>query len=302
MNIEQLAISLDKIDDEIGELEIDLLSDKKELEDKKAEKNKLMEALLFYSEFETLYKNNEEFDFDSKLLYPFKETFNKNGDKIFVRKDSKEYKEDVSKYLEILDEAFKMGKIDKETFKEMKEEAIELANKQMDRIEEEEKEKEEEVDLNEDYNKILDDIESTKNAFIINQIGEESYGLLSNNYKNMQEVERKELLYKTHTGLCKEMGISFNMDFTKYDLDTDKTVSNEGYCIKTKDLNSMPYPLDTILLEQTFKLHIGQILNNKNYTPRQKEVLTKMLYDSLDRQKQLVFEKAKKKELKYYGS
>ena len=53
----------------------------------------------------------------------------------------------------------------------------------------------------------------------------------------MQEVDRKKLLYKTHEGLCNELGIAFNLDFTKYDIDDSKTVNDEGYCIKSKDIN-----------------------------------------------------------------
>ena len=58
-------------------------------------------------------------------------------------------------------------------------------------MEEEEKQQEENVDLDAEYNKILENIEDTKHAFIVNQIGEESYRTLGYKYKNMQEVERK---------------------------------------------------------------------------------------------------------------
>ena len=97
------------------------------------------------------------------------------------------------------------------------------------------------------------------------------------------------------------MGITFDMDFTKYDIADDKTVDNEGYCIKSKDINGIPYPLDTIILEQTYKLYIGQVLKNDKYTPKQKSDLAKMLHESLSKQKGLVLDKIKKRELTPYG-
>lgn len=301
MKIVTMATSLNQLKDEIDYLKMDLFSDEKEIEKKEEEKKVLLNKLLFYNEFEFLYKCNQKYELDSRLLYPFKEIINDLGEKEFVRKNNQEYKEDVDIYLEKLANAFKEGKIDKNSYNKMKEEAIELANKQIDRIDEEEKKQEEAVDLNQDYNKILNDIEDTKHAFIVNEIGEDSYSSLCYKYKNMQEIERKELLYKTHTGLCKNMGISFNIDFTKYDIKDNKTVNGEGYYIKAKDINSIPYPLDTIILEQTYKLHIGQVLKNNNYTLKQKEDLTKLLYNSLSMQKELIQDKIKKRELTPYG-
>ena len=97
------------------------------------------------------------------------------------------------------------------------------------------------------------------------------------------------------------MGITCNLDSTKYDIDDDRTVNGKGYAIKTKDINSVPYPLDTIILEQTFKLHIKEILKSKDYTVKQKEDLTKLLYDDLSQQKQLILDRIKKRELTPYG-
>lgn len=301
MNIADLATSLSELESELEYMEMDLLVDEEELKKKEQERKKLLNELLFYDEYEDLYENNNKYELDSKLLYPFKEAYDEQGNLIFLRKSSEEYKEDVQAYLDELTVAFNEGRIDEATFNEMKEEAIELATKQLDRIEKEEKEQENDVDLTSEYNQILDGIETTKEQFINNQIGEDSYKTLSYNYKNMQEIDRKELLYKTHTGLCNELGISFDFDFTKYDIKDDKTVDNEGYCIKTKDVNGIPYPLDTIILEQTYKLYIGQVLQNEKYTPKQRNDLAKMLHESLSKQKGLVLDKIKKRELTPYG-
>ena len=301
MNIVMLATSLDDISKEIDELTIDLFADKDELKEKENTKKQLLNQLLFYDEFQYLYENSQNLKLNSKLLYPFKEVYNEKGDRVFKRKTAKEYKDDVSDYLEELEEAYKANKIDRKNFLRMRKDAIELGEKQMDRIEKEEKEQEDEVDLKQDYENILRNVEDTKRAFIVNEIGEDSYQSLSYRYKNMQEIERKGLLYKTHVGLCKEMGISFDIDFTKYDIKDDKTVSRDGYCIKTKDINSIPYPLDTIILEQTYKLYIGQVIRSHDYTLKQKEELTSLLYKSLAQQKQLVLDKIKKRELSPYG-
>lgn len=301
MDIAQLATLLDNLDKEIDELSIDLFADKDELKRKEQQKRRVQNELLFYNEFESLYKNSEEYELDATLLYPFKQVIDEQGNKVFKRKNKDEYKEDVSTYLEELKQAYEDGKIDRKTFLTMREDAISLGEKQMDRIEEEEKEQEETIDLQQDYRNILEQIETTKRSFIINQIGEESYGGLSYRYKNMQEIERKELLHKTHVGLCKEMGISFDFSFTKYDIKDEDSVNQQGYCIKTKDINNIPFPLDTILLEQTYKLYIGQVLKNNDYTDKQKEDLSKMLYESLSQHKNLILDKIKKRELTPYG-
>ena len=300
MNIASMASLLNELEVEIEELSIDMFADKNELIQKEHQKRKILNELLFYDEFEQLYENNKKYDLDSTLLYPYK-VLNENNEKIFKRKNSEEYKEDVAKYLEDLKELYENGELDRKTYLSMREEAIELAEKQMERIEDEEKEQEEEIDLDQDYHKILEEIENTKKAFIIHQVGEESYGALCYKYKGMQEIERKELLYKTHTGLCKEMGIKFDMSFTKYDIKDEDTVNNEGYCIKLKDISNIPFPLDTILLEQTYKLYIGQVLQNTEYTPYQKTILSKMLHNSLAQNKNLILDKIKKRELTPYG-
>ena len=301
MDIASLATRLNQIDLDLEEFDLDMFASKEDKKKKEQEKREVLNALLFYNEFEELYENNEKFELDNKLLYPFKEIIDENGKKSFIRKDSEEYKEDVNAYIEELTNALNEGKIDKKTFDEMKEEAIELANKQMDKIEEEEKQQEEEIDLTMEHQKILDSIVETKQAFIIHEIGENSYSSLAYKYKNMQEIERKELLHKAHVGLCKEMGIKCDLDFTKYDIDEDRTVDRDGYCIKTKDINNIPFPFDTILLEQSFKLYIHNIINSKEYTPRQKEELIELLYKDLSLQKDLILDLIKKRELTPYG-
>lgn len=299
MNIVDMATSLNEIETELDYLKMDLLSDEKEIIQKEKAKRKLMNELLFYDEFAQLYENNKKYELDSTLLYPFKTVIDEKGNQVFERKTSDEYKDDVNKYLEDLTEAFNQGMIDQKTFKEMKEKAIELANKQLDRIEKEEKDNK--IDISSEYEEIVRDIENTKEAFVMRQIGEDSYQSLSYKYKNMQEVDRKELLHRTHNGLCNEMGIAFEMDFTKYDIDDDKTVTNDGYCIKSKDINGIPYPLDLIISEQTYKLYIGQVLKNNKYSPEEKSKLTSLLYNSLSKQKEVVLEKIKKRELTPYG-
>lgn len=300
MKINELATLLHDLDEEIQDLEIDMFSSEEELKNKEEERRKILNELILFEQFEELYKNNEEYEIDSTLLYPFKSINDEFGNEIFVTKNKEEYKEDVNKYLEELTVLYEEGKIDKKTFNEMKEEAIDLAKIQIKKIkvEEEEKDKEEEeikeIDIEEEYHKTIESIENTKQAFIVKQIGEESYNSVCIKYKNMQEVERKEMLIKTHRGLCKEMGIKCDFDYTKYDLKSEDTVTKDGYCIKEKDLNEVPYPLDTILLEQTFKLHIKQLLNNKSIVPYQIEELTKLLYRDLEKQKELIFANAKK--------
>ena len=301
MSIVSLATSLYEVGLELDALEFDIFSNEEDKKQKEIQRRDILNALLFYDEFEELYTNNEKLELDNKLLYPFKEIIDENGNKVFVRKDSEEYKEDVSKYIEELTDYYNDGKIDKETFEKMKEEAEELANKQMDKIEEEEKEQEEEIDIELEHERLLDSIEETKQSFIIHQVGEESYSSLCHKYKNMQEVERRELLHKTHVGLCNELGIACDLDFTKYDYDDDKTVSRDGYSIKKQDINGVPFPLDTILLEQTFKLYISNIIRSEEYTPKQKEELTKLLYKDLSNKKDLILTKIKKRELKPYG-
>ena len=304
MKISELATLLHEIEDDIQELEMDMFSSAKELKDKENEKKKVLNELILFDKFEDLYKNNEKYELDSSLLYPFKSIIDEKGNEVFVCKDKEEYKEDVNKYLEDLNTAYEEGKIDKKTYNEMKEDAMSLAKTQLKKIKEEEKEqeeeKEEDIDLEEEYHKTLESIESTKKAFIVNQIGEESYNGVCIKYKNMQEIERKQLLRKTHLGLCKEMGITCDLSYTKYELKTDQTVSRDGYCIQEKDLNEVPYPLDTILLEQTFKLHIKQILNNKSIPLHQVDQLTKLLFKDLEKQKELVFQNAKKREISPY--
>ena len=301
MNIVSLATSLDEVNSELEELEIDMFASKQEIKEKEEKRREIINALLFYDEFEDLYKTNEALDIDNTLLYPFKEIVNSNGEKEFVRKSQQEYKEDAYKYLDAITNAFNNGEIDRIKFEELKQKSLELVDKQMDRVEEEEKKQEEEIDISYEHEAILKKVEDTKKEFIMTYIGEESYNALSYKYKNMQEVERKALLYKAHTGLCSVMGVTSNIDFTKYDFNEDQTVGREGYCIKTKDINSVPYPLDTILLEQTFKLYISQVMKTKEYTPKQKEDLTKLLYDDLTKQKQLILDKIKKRELTPYG-
>lgn len=301
MDIVRLASMLDDLDKELDDLSIDLFADEEEKKYKEEQKRKIQNELLFYNEFEQLYENSKEYELDTTLLYPFKHIINEQGEKVFQRKSKEEYKDDVKSYLRELQEAYEDGKIDRKTFVTMRKDAVNLGEKQIERIQEEEKEQEDEVDLEQDYRTIVEQIESTKRSFILNQIGEESYGALSYKYKNMQEVERKELLYKTHTGLCNEMGISFDMEFTKYDIKDEESVTRDGYCIKTKDINNVPFPLDTIILEQTYKLYIGQVLKNIQYTDKQKEDLTKMLYQSLSQHKNLILDKIKKRELTPYG-
>ena len=301
MTIVSLAVKLEALNDEVADLSIDLFADKEEFTKKKEKLKKVQNELLFYSEYAQLYTKSEDLELNTSLLYPFEYVIDPQGKRIFERKSIEEYKKDVKSYLKEVETAYKNGKIDRKTFLAMQNDTIELATKQVERIQEEEKAQEEQVDIYQEYNMILDQIETTKKSFIVNQIGEESYGALSYKYKNMQEVERKELLYKTHVGLCNEMGIAFKMDFTKYDIKDEDSVTNEGYCIKTKDINNIPFPLDTILLEQTYKLYIGQILVNKNYTQNQKDDLAKLLYKSLAAQKNLILDKIKKRELTPYG-
>jgi len=301
MDIEALATRLNDLNNEIDYLKMDLLADQNELKRKESEKRNVLNELLFYNEFKELYENSEKYQLDSKLLYPFKESMDAFGKKVFLRKDSEEYKDDVNEYLKRLEESFKNGNLDKETYVKMSKSARTIANRQLDRIEEEEKKQENKMDLDEEHTQILREISSTKKSFIVNQIGEETYSALGYKYKNMQEVERKELLHKTNQGLCKEMGESCDIHFSKYDLKETDTVSKDGYCIKTKDINTIPYPLDTILLEQTYKLYIHKILNDKKYSERQKEALTKALCKSLSKEKDLIQEKIKKRELTPYG-
>lgn len=301
MDIASLASRLNEIELELMDLELDMIVDEEEKNNKENIRRELLNSLLFFDEHEELYTNNEKFEIDSKLLYPFKEIIDENGNKTFIRKDSEEYREDVYKYIEDLTTAYNDGRIDEATFNKMKEEAEELANKQMEKIEEEEKEQEEEMDIGLEHEKLLNDIEETKESFILHEIGEESYSSLCYKYKNMQEIERKELLYRTHTGLCNELGITCNIDFTKYDFDDDKTVNKDSYYIKNQDINGVPFPLDTILLEQTFKLYISNINRSNEYTPRQKEELTKLLYKDLSVKKDLILDRIKKRELKPYG-
>ena len=119
MDIASLATSLNEVEEELDYLKMDLLADKEEVKKKEEKRKKLLNELLFYDEFEELYENNKKYELDSTLLYPFKVTFDENGDKVFLRKDSEEYKEDVRAYLEELENAFKEGKIDKKTYEEM---------------------------------------------------------------------------------------------------------------------------------------------------------------------------------------
>ncbi len=301
MKISELATLLHTLEDEIQELEMDMFSSEKELKDKQSKREKVLNELTLYNKYKELYKNNAKYELDSKSLYAFKSLTNEKGEEVYVCKEKDEYKDDVNKYLEELTNAYNEGKIDKVTFEKMKLEAISLANDQLKRIKEDKKEEnDKEIDIEEEYHKTLESIESTKEAYIGNQIGEDSYNGVCIKYKNMQEIEKKQLLRKTHEGLCSEMGIECDLDYTKYDLKTNQTVSRDGYFIKDKDLNGMPYPLDVVLLEQTYKLHIKEILNNKNIPSHQKEKLTEMLCDNLEKQKSLVFENAKKREISPY--
>ena len=186
MEIAMLATSLHEIDAQLEYMDMDLLVDEEELKKKEEERKKLLNELLFYDEYKMLYENNEKYELDSKLLYPFKEAYDEQGNLVFLRKSSEEYKEDVQTYLDELTLAFNEGRIDQKTFKQMREDAIELATKQLDRIEKEEKEQENNIDLSIEYNQILDNIETTKESFINTEIGEDSYKTLSYNYKNMQ--------------------------------------------------------------------------------------------------------------------
>ena len=81
-----------------------------------------------------------------------------NNNEIYVCKDKEEYKDDVTKYLEDLDNAYNEGKIDKATYNAMREDAISLAKIQLKKIKEEKKEEEEkinEIDVEEEYEKTL---------------------------------------------------------------------------------------------------------------------------------------------------
>ena len=236
------------------------------------------------------------------MLYPYKAIKDENDNIIYISKNSEEYKDDIKKYLEDLEQLFLDNKIPEEEYLKLKEDAMDLADKQMDKIVEEEKEKEESIDLDEEYENIMDNIKETRDTVVYNHIGENSYGILENKYKNMTEVERKEVLYHTNTEICVSMDITSNITFTKYDVDTKDCVNREGYCVMTKDVKGNQYPLEVMLFEQISKVYMKEIYKNPEYTPLQKERLALRVANNIDRQKQMIIENYKKKQLDIYNS
>ena len=212
----------------------------------------------------------------------------------------RKYKEDVKLYLQILEDMLRNNEIDRKEYEELKEEALEVADKQMDKIEEEEKEQENEFDLDAEYENIMDSIKETRDSVVYNQIGENSYGILQNQYKNMTEVERKEVLLGTHTKICVDMDVKCDIDFTKYEIKTPNTVNKDGYCMMTTDVKGNQYPMEVMLFEQISKIYIKEIYNKEGYTPLQKERLALRVAENIDRQKQMILNNYKKRELDIY--
>lgn len=300
MKINELATKYFSLKEDIDMLEMDMFSSDEEKEEKEKEYNRVRNELLMYDDHEEFYKKNDELGIEVSLLYPFKEAQDEQGNVIYVRKDSDEYKKDVGMYLSILEDMLNNNDIDIVEYEELKEEALEVADKQMDRIEEEEQEKEEEIDLDAEYENIMDAIKETRDNVVYNQIGENSYGILQNQYKSMTEVERKEVLLGTHTKICVHMDITCNIDFTKYDLKTPECVNREGYCLTTKDVKGNEYPMEVMLFEQISKIYMKEIYNKKEYTPLQKERLALRVANNIDKQKQMILSNYKKRELDIY--
>ena len=300
MKIEEMATTYFALIEDLEALEIDMFANEEEKKEKREKLKRVRNELFFYDDHKEFYDLNDKYNLEVELLYPFKIVENENNEISYIRKDSEEYKEDVQKYFDILEELYQQNEIDKDEYDKLKEEAEEIANKQMDRIEEEEKEQEAEIDLQEDLNNILDSIKETRDSVVYNQIGENSYGVLQNQYKGMTEVERKEVLLGTHTKICVEMDTTCNIDFTKYELKTPDTVNREGYCLMTKDVKGNEYPMEVMLFEQISKVYIKEIYNKPGYTPLQKERLALLVANNIDRQKQMILNNYKKRELDIY--
>ncbi|MBR3890792.1 MAG: hypothetical protein IKJ30_01810 [Bacilli bacterium] len=300
MKINELATKYFSLREDLEMLEMDMFASEEEKKEKEEEFDEVRDELLMYNKYKKFYEKNEKLGINVTLLYPFKEVQDEKGNLKYVTKDSEEYKMDVGMYLQILEDMLHNNEINNDEYEELKEEALEVADKQMDKIEEEEKEKEEEIDLEAEYENIMDAIKETRDSVVYNQIGENSYGILQNQYKSMTEVERKEVLLGTHTKICVEMDITCNMDFTKYELKTPECVNREGYCLMTKDVKGNEYPMEVMLFEQISKIYMKEIYNKEGYTPLQKERLALMVANNIDRQKQMILNNYKKRELDIY--
>ena len=300
MKIGELASKYFSLKEDLEMLEMDMFASEEEKKEKEELFKRIRNELFVYDEHEKFYEKNDKLGINVSLLYPFKEIQDEQGNITYIRKDSEEYKEDVKVYLQILVDMLANNEIDRKEYEELKEEALEVADKQMDKIEEEEKEQENEFDLDAEYENIMDSIKETRDSVVYNQIGENSYGILQNQYKNMTEVERKEVLFGTHTKICVEMDVTCDMDFTKYEIKTPNTVNKDGYCMMTTDVKGNQYPMEVMLFEQISKIYIKEIYNKEGYTPLQKERLALRVAENIDKQKQMILNNYKKRELDIY--